>query len=408
MEGKVKIKVVISKDKLKYFALIFVCVIFFKPLAINSLPQYNLLNNLWDSVRVIVFLVLAAKILRYHRFSYMLTSVIVCHTLFLISTFVYEGNVKDLIVQTASVVGFCFLIQIEGRKDIERFYKALFAGLSILIILHTIFMILKPSGLGYDTVYYNSIYFLASKNGLSKFFFPAVVSGFVCYNFNAQKYKKRAISIAGLCIVLSIIVRSTTTVIGLIVCISLFWASELKRIKNISINVNKISLLVLVVALITSLVAFNGGLNAIVSLLLDTQKATNYLDRVVIWKKAISLIKKSPIIGYGMPYNGGHINVNGKYMYSHNGYLEFFLYGGIIGMLLCLYQLFFVLKARRDIKQNSICIPVVCGIIGFVIMMITESHVATIAYWGFFVMFEQLLDFEKNLNKRILIKDKVQ
>lgn len=155
--------------------------------------------------------------------------------------------------------------------------------------------------------------------------------------------------------------------------------------------------MILAVALIASLVAFNGGLNSIVSSLSDAQKATNYLDRVVIWKKAISLIKNSPILGYGMPYNGGHINVNGKYMYSHNGYLEFFLYGGIIGFFLCLQQLTFVLRARGEIKQNSICIPVVCGIVGFVIMMITESHVSTIAYWGFFVMFEQLLNYERNL-----------
>ena len=138
-------------------------------------------------------------------------------------------------------------------------------------------------------------------------------------------------------------------------------------------------------------------MNYIVSSLSDAQKATNYLDRVVIWKKAISLITNSPFLGYGMPYNGGHINVNGKYMYSHNGYLEFFLYGGIIGFLLCLRQLIFVLRARSEINRDSICIPVVCGIVGFVIMMITESHVSTIAYWGFFVMFEQLLNYEKNL-----------
>ena len=132
-----KIEVVISKNKLKLLALIFVCIIFFKPLAVNSLPEYTSLNNIWDSVRVLVFLVLAAKILLYHRVSYMLTSVILCHAVFFFSTFVHEGNIKGLIVQAASVIGFCFLIEIEGRKNLERFYEALFYGLSILIILHT-------------------------------------------------------------------------------------------------------------------------------------------------------------------------------------------------------------------------------------------------------------------------------
>lgn len=392
-----KIEVVISKNKLKLLALIFVCIIFFKPLAVNSLPEYNSLNNIWDSVRVLVFLVLAAKILLYHRVSYMLTSVILCHAVFFFSTFVHGGNIKGLIVQAASVIGFCFLIKIEGRKNLERFYEALFYGLSILIILHSVFMILKPDGLGYDRVYYNSVYFLASKNGLTKFFFPAVISGFVCCEFNSKKYKRRAIGIAGLCLILSIVVHSTTTMIGLIVCISLFCLSKSGRGKKLPLNVNRISILILAVALIASLAAFNGWLNYIVSSLSDAQKATNYLDRVVIWKKAISLITNSPFLGYGMPYNGGHINVNGKYMYSHNGYLEFFLYGGIIGFLLCLRQLIFVLRARSEINRDSICIPVVCGIVGFVIMMITESHVSTIAYWGFFVMFEQLLNYEKNL-----------
>ena len=327
----------------------------------------------------------------------MLTSVILCHAVFFFSTFVHGGNIKGLIVQAASVIGFCFLIEIEGRKNLERFYEALFYGLSILIILHSVFMILKPDGLGYDRVYYNSVYFLASKNGLTKFFFPAVISGFVCCEFNSKKYKRRAIGIAGLCLILSIVVHSTTTMIGLIVCISLFCLSKSGRGKKLPLNVNRISILILAVALIASLAAFNGWLNYIVSSLSDAQKATNYLDRVVIWKKAISLITNSPFLGYGMPYNGGHINVNGKYMYSHNGYLEFFLYGGIIGFLLCLRQLIFVLRARSEINRDSICIPVVCGIVGFVIMMITESHVSTIAYWGFFVMFEQLLNYEKNL-----------
>lgn len=269
--------------------------------------------------------------------------------------------------------------------------------LANIVILHSVFMILKPDGLGYDRVYYNSVYFLASKNGLTKFFFPAVISGFVCCEFNSKKYKRRAIGIAGLCLILSIVVHSTTTMIGLIVCISLFCLSKSGRGKKLPLNVNRISILILAVALIASLAAFNGWLNYIVSSLSDAQKATNYLDRVVIWKKAISLITNSPFLGYGMPYNGGHINVNGKYMYSHNGYLEFFLYGGIIGFLLCLRQLIFVLRARSEINRDSICIPVVCGIVGFVIMMITESHVSTIAYWGFFVMFEQLLNYEKNL-----------
>lgn len=188
-----KIEVVIPKNKSKLLNLIFVCIIFFEPLAVNSLPEYNSLNSIWEFVGVLVFLVLAAKILFYHRVSYMLTSVILCHAVFFFSMFVHE---------------------------------ALFYGLAILIILYSVFVVFKPAGLEYDRVYYNGACSLTRKNGLTKFFFPAVIFGIMCCKFNSQKYKRRAIGIAGLCLMLSIVVHTTTTMIGLTVCISLFCLSK--------------------------------------------------------------------------------------------------------------------------------------------------------------------------------------
>ena len=389
---------VISKQKIRFPILILICILFFKPLAINSLPEYSTLNTLWDMARVCVCIIIVFKMLFERYLPKTLIIIIICYGIFLLSTLINRGNVRSLIIQMASVIGFCMLIYLESRKDIHRFFLALFYGLSILIILHTIFMIIKPNGLGYDTVYYNSIYFLASKNGLTKFFFPAIISGFVLCELEGGKIQKKVIAIVLLCFVLSIIVKSITTIIGMIICVGFYWFSKSKKFGQY-FNVNKVSMGILIFAIAMSILAFNDGLNSIVSYFVDTQKASNYLDRTIIWSKAIDMIKKSFLVGYGMPYNGGHINVNGKYMYSHNGYLEFFLYGGIIGFLFCLMLLFYVLRKHKNIKKNSACIPVLCGIIGFVIMMITESHINTIAYWGFFVMFEQLYNYErKNIN----------
>lgn len=388
---------VISKDKLRFIVLIFVCVIFFKPLAINSLPEYAKLNSVWDLLRVLVFLVVTVEVLRIHKISHMLLSVIVCQSIFFLSTYISNGNIKGLIVQAASVIGFCMFVEVEGKKDLKRFYNALFDGLSVLIVIHTIFLVFKPEGFGYDSVYYNTIYFLASKNGLAKFLLPVVVSGFVCYELNPQKARIKVVSMVVLSLVLSIIVKSTTTLVGLIICVGLYWCSKSGVVKKIRLNINRISIVIFAVVIVASIIAVNGGLDAIVGMILDSQKTSNYLSRVVIWQKAIALISESFLIGYGMPYNGGHININGKFMYSHNGYLEFFLYGGLIGAVCCLQQLFFVFRPRNGIRKDSLCIPVVCGIIGFAIMMMTESHIGTVAYWGFFIMFEQLLYYERKM-----------
>lgn len=383
---------VLSKKTINFIGLISVCMLFFKPLAINSLPKYNIVNNLWDYARILLFIILMFMLFSKFKVSRVLIKVIGCNLIFLVSTFFSGGNVRGMLVQTASILGFCFLIEIEGRKDIKRLCQALFYALSILIILHTIFMIVYPDGLGYDTTYWNKIYFLASKNGLVKFFFPAIVSGLTYAELNEEKMPKSVIFMTTLCFILSVAIQSTTSAIGIAICVLLYIINKFPNAKKI-INIRQLSNLLILLVFIVCILAFKGWLNAIIGLFVDIEKASNYYDRVYIWQSAIQMIKNKFLLGYGMPFNGGHINVNGKYMYSHNGFLELFLYGGLIGFLLSISLCFDVLKSRTIFKQYSNCIPVLCGIIGFLVMMITESHISTISYWGFFVLFASLKKF---------------
>lgn len=383
---------VLSKKNINFIGLVLVCILFFKPLAINSLSQYNTLNNLWDYARILLFLVLMFKLFSKHKFSRSLIKVISCNLIFLISTLLGGGNMRGMIVQIASILGFCFLIELEGRKDVRRFCLALFYGVSILIVLHTILMLIYPDGLGYDTTYWNKIYFLASKNGLVKFFFPAIVSGLTYAELNKKKMPKTVIFMITLCFTLSIVIQSTTSAIGIAICVLIYLINKFPNAKKI-INIRRLSYFLIVFVFFMCILAFNGWLNTIIGLFVDIDKAKNYYDRIYIWQSSIQMIKNKFILGYGMPFNGGHINVNGKYMYSHNGFLEFFLYGGLVGFILSISMYFDVLKSRNLFKQYSNCVPVLCGIIGFIFMMITESHISTISYWGFFVLFDALKRF---------------
>lgn len=79
--------------------------------------------------------------------------------------------------------------------------------------------------------------------------------------------------------------------------------------------------------------------------------------------------------------------LNGKYFYAHNGYLEVLLYGGLIGfgiVLATIHRSVFGVKYRMNAVQ--FCIS--SAVVGYLVMMITESHIHTISFWAFLVMLD--------------------
>ena len=380
------------KINYKYFMLIFAVILFFKPLAINSLEKYSTLDKIWDICRVCTCVIILYKtVFRRKKIAKVPMYIIVLEGFFCFSTIIKGGDVQGFIVQSVSIIAFCLLISNEIKENLLMVCKAMFYSLSTLILIHLIFLIIYPNGLGYDTVYYNEIYFLASKNGLIKFMLPAIVSGLLFSEISKGKILKRVWIIIIICLCICIISESMTSVIGILVCLIINFLPNLNKIKNMRLDFQKIFLLVFTLSIVGTLIEVNGGFVNILKLFVQGDKLSNYTARITIWQEAIKKILLSPIIGYGMPKNGGHIIINGKPMYAHNGYLEILLYGGIIGFALFVVILKkFLFVKSRYLNKEIICVA--SGIVAFLIMMLTETHINTISFWAFLTMYEYIVN----------------
>ncbi len=377
------------ENKIKQSLLVLFCTVFFKPLAVNTMTQFATLDRIWDILRIATCLLIIWKYLG-RKPSKIIILVIFSQIVFMISTIIHSGDVFGFFIQMSSIIGFCMLIEKETNMDTLMFCKALFISLSILTLIHLVLFIRYPSGLRYDTVYYNDVYFLSSKNGQSKFFIPLIVSGLTGIKIEPKKkFKKAVYCMVFVCLGLSVVTQSTTTVIGILVMLLIYNIDSLK-VFGIKTNYKKTIILALIMGFVLSVIAVNGGLNGIVSFIYSAQKTENFYKRLIIWKGSIDLLLKSPFYGYGMPVHGGYININGKYMNSHNGYLEILLYGGLIGFGIFIRLITLVMRQYNAIQKKNMSSAPLCGLIAFCIMMISESHVSSIAFWGMFVMINSL------------------
>ncbi|NCC54410.1 MAG: hypothetical protein EOM11_02870 [Erysipelotrichia bacterium] len=372
-------------------------IVFFKPMAINSLLMFSSLNRLWDYGRIIVCIFVLVKTLRLSKLSHSCISIILFEVLCLGVTIINGGDFVSMLVQSASVVGFSLLTYTGIKEYKVQYFTCLFRTLSVLIVIQLISMILFPDGLGYDTVYYNKIFFLASKNGLIKYIFPTLVSGIcLCGLKKEKKVIRSVIGISFICVYIAISMGSTTTEIGILVLLGLYGLYKWKLHKC---NINVVKGLFLCIFLFASLGSIWGSSTGVLQILgtvVDGVKFENYSSRIVIWNKALELISSSPILGYGMPNGAGHILINSKYVYAHNGFLEIILYSGIIGLFIVFHMIYYCIFAiRSNMTPFQFCVS--AAIMGFLIMMITESHIHTVSFWAFFVM----LDLMRNGNRII-------
>ncbi len=375
------------KINYKFWVSCIAVLAFFKPIAVNSLEQYALLDKIWDIIKIITGVIILYYVcVRKFVVSKSVMYLIGLESIFLISTLMHKVEVNAFLVQSFSIILFSILTYNLMKKDCLQYCKALFYSLSLLIVIHAIFMILYPNGMGYDKVYYNAIYFLAGKNGLVKFLFPSIIAGLLMNEIDKKKCFKRVLFVILLSIYICIKSDTITSAVGICICLLCYVILRIK-ISDLKLDFQKIFLAVFIFCIIFTILQINGVFIKILNIFFTESKLQNYTDRIYIWKEAVIKIRKSPFIGYGMARDGGHIIINNKPMYAHNGYLEILLYGGIIGffVFILILRRFLFSKARYFSNETMI---IASGIIGFLIMMLTETHINTIAFWAFIVMYD--------------------
>lgn len=119
--------------------------------------------------------------------------------------------------------------------------------------------------------------------------------------------------------------------------------------------------------------------------------------RLLIWASALELIKKKPVIGYGLVQSkeelikkyqekGFQIGVKERYN-VHNQYLESMLSAGIVGLLLFVGLLFYPLRAAC--KERKLLLLLV--VLHYMLQSLVESTLTVqqelIFFWFFIWLF---------------------
>lgn len=86
------------------------------------------------------------------------------------------------------------------------------------------------------------------------------------------------------------------------------------------------------------------------------------------------LIKRSPIIGYGVYEGHGLIFIRGQYYYAHNAVLEVLLQGGAVSLVF--YVLIFAVSAVSLYKYRRLRVSQMLsfGIFTVMVMMLMEAY----------------------------------
>lgn len=125
------------------------------------------------------------------------------------------------------------------------------------------------------------------------------------------------------------------------------------------------------------------SINAIIAnILILFGKSTDFSGRLPIWKAAIQLIKKSPIIGYGIVDSRVFVRLSGIMggTHSHSYILNILIMGGFICLAIHIVLYYFTISQITRSKKNQLSY-----LIGFVLGAYFFSGITNINFYsGFF------------------------
>ncbi|MBQ7784461.1 MAG: O-antigen ligase family protein, partial [Oscillospiraceae bacterium] len=111
-------------------------------------------------------------------------------------------------------------------------------------------------------------------------------------------------------------------------------------------------------------------------------KNITFTGRTDIWDISINLIKRSPIIGYGVYEGHGFVFYRGQYYYSHNAILEILIQGGAIALIFFIAMLVVSCISLYRYKNNHISGIITFTVFTLLSMMIMEAYLSYIWTFG--------------------------
>ena len=351
----------INKNSLIYMMSLF-------PILVSQVV-YTIINSKFATfllvLKMFVFIYYFGKKVIRHYISVLDMAVGMYFVVWGISVFINEESIVEYAKESIVICTLIFMVEEAKHTDIKAFFDALTLMLFSLFLINFVVAIIVPNGLWQTMSIYGTeadYMFLGLGNQLTPMFLIALMTALFQYEIKNIKF----VILYGIVLLGNVyFMSSATAIVGSCVMLGIFIITKTTG----KYKIPKIAMAIVVVVGI-SIVIFR--IQYIFSFIIENilGKTLTLSSRTIIWDKALALIGKEPIIGYG----AGTLATVIQDRNSHCFFLQILIQSGIIG-LLCYINVFRVVlkKCKKYSKLKSYIIINSC-ICGYLTCCITEVY----------------------------------
>ena len=355
----------------KQWALTLLLLPFFKLPIFEYIDSLRIFDTVFNLAKMVSFAVILFLYFSGRKLSPIIISIILYQLSLFFSTVINSGNYWNLAVSCGTIISFCMITELAVKKNSRLYFKTILDIYIPLTLINFLVILLFPDGIAKDDYYGNIYYVIGIRNGLPPVFIPILIYGFVYSFIKGKKITGATLFLTAVISASILITWSATGVAGWFML--LFFMMFIYR-KKIADAFNSLNLSILYIAAFLGIIVFR--LQSVFAFIIVDMldKNITFTGRTDIWDIAIMLIRRSPILGYGVYEGPGLIFIRGRYYYAHNAILEVLLRGGMISLIF--YAAIFVTAAAALYKNRKYTVSQILafGIFTIHIMMLMEAY----------------------------------
>lgn len=366
------IKALCNKQIWLYVLLI---IPYFKPAPYVSGDVIDGIFNLW---RVVSAGIVLYEFLKIREISKVALLLILLSILIFVSGFFNIGNfdIKQGLITTVSVISSILLFDLNFQK--EFFLETLFAYGFFITIINCVCMLLFPDGMTFfHAENYTDVAFAYTFLGYDNYTFFIVFPVMVMtISFSVLKNKKITYLLwlyVGFVFFTYLIKQSFTAAICLFLMILVVVLLRKKIVNTINFKILNGGFVALFILLV--LLQVQNYFLPLIGKIFGESKIWSIQYRGIVWEKALELIIKRPLLGYGIEYREVVASQFSDLDHLHNIFLEIMYQGGFVCLFifgLVLFCVFYKLQKVRSRYSND-CSKFICNFLGVSLLILLLS-----------------------------------
>ncbi len=370
---------------------------FFKP---SYFMAFELYDDIFNLARVVSFALISA----YYFFVRRKTSplavlIVVMQSFLLLNTYFQGGETYTCAKDIFPIVAIVLLYDILINDAIDAFVNSQLLCFEIVVYINLLTQIRYPGGMLFLKSAFHSVsnrwWFLGYYNTYTPYFIPAIVFALI-YLHRTNLFIRPAALISAV-LLSSLLAKSGGNALAIVLMFGVYLL-----FKNWSIIFNYYAYWLMQFGFYLLIIVMNAQ-NVFGWLLNDIMnKASSMKGRLLLWKRTINIIKRSPWIGYGVRssiYRQHETRVGPWAIYAHNLLLEIMYQGGIV--YLVLFCVLIIMAGNNMVRNRELRISQIIsiGFLGWSVQSFVEAY-RTPFLFGMFILAFYFDRLNANMNRK--------